>query len=82
MIYSLNYTIGLLLIPLLVSLIIFIISKINKTNPEKLRDLSLVVLCEYGFTAVMFILYHLCTSIGLYIAYSKTTSQLFPISLG
>lgn len=45
MIYSLNYTIIILVLPLLVALALFIASKINKTNPKKLVKLSLTVLC-------------------------------------
>lgn len=70
MIYSLNYTLILLILPFVVALCLFIASKIKKGNQaqqEKLVRWSMIALNEWGFTAVLFVLYHTTASLVLFV---------------
>lgn len=73
MIYSLNYSILLLLLPPIIALILFIASKICKTKEkkEKLAEYSWIALCDFGLSAVVFLIYHIVVSLLVWAIYSK-----------
>lgn len=80
--YNLNYSLVLLLLPLLVALFVFISSKIRRDIEDKLKRISMDILCEYGFTAVLFLFYQIATSLGLFIVYdTPATSTLYGASI-
>jgi hypothetical protein len=81
--YSFNYTLILLLLPPLVALSMFIASKIIKVQEkkDKLAAWSWLALCEFGITAVFFVMYHFVTSLAVFAGYCRTSSELFPISI-
>jgi hypothetical protein len=80
--YSFNYTFVLLVLPMIIGLVLFIVSKIWKSKQQLLQRLSLLAVCEYGMTAVMFLLNHIIVSIIIFAIYFKdTTAKLFPISV-
>jgi hypothetical protein len=66
----------LLLLPPLISLILFIASKAAKFDEKKKKLLrwSLLALCEFGLTAVFFVMYHFVVSLTVFIGYSKASS--------
>lgn len=43
----------------------------------------MLAVCEYGFTAVMFVLYHMIVSLMVYVSYATdgASSELFPYSV-
>lgn len=78
MAYSFNIDLALLLLPPFVSLIVFISSKIRKDVEDKLRTISMTVLCDYGLTVVVFLIYHLTASLSLFVVFdSPLTSTLY-----
>jgi uncharacterized membrane protein len=81
--YSFNYTLILLLLPPLVALSMFIASKIIKVQEkkDKLAAWSWLALCEFGITAVFFVMYHFVTSLAIFAGYCRTSSELFPVSI-
>jgi hypothetical protein len=82
MAYNMNYTTILLLLPPLVSLILFILSKIIKSKAGQLSRYSMLALCEYGLTAVMFVMYQMMVSLLVYALNAHGTSSLLPFSVG
>lgn len=83
MVYSLNYSILLLLLPPLTALILFIASKICKTKEkmERFERWSLIALCDFGLSAVVFLTYHILVSLLIWAIYSKSQGSLFPFSI-
>jgi len=81
---SMNYTTILLVLPLVVSLVLFIMSKAWKSRGAQLHRYSMLALCEYGLTAVLFALYHVVVSLLVYAFYAGPngiSSSLFPFSV-
>lgn len=77
---SLNYSMALLFLPLLVGGILFALSKCLKTQSEKLRNWALTSLCDYEFTATMFLAYHAAVGTLVMVMY-MAPSSLFAVSL-
>lgn len=86
MVYSLNYTVALLLLPLLVSLALYIAAKCTKNDESKQQKLmgwSQTSLCEWGLTSVMFVLYHSTVSLLIFAFHGgEVTSVLLYASIG
>lgn len=82
---NLNYTTFLLVLPLLVSLVLYLVSRFSK-KPKETRDqlyrYSQICLCEYGLTGCMFLLYQFVVSVFLFVIYNPgTSSSLFGVSI-
>lgn len=76
---SFNYSTVLLLLPLLISLVLFIVARFNRNDPVKKKNYgtwSKTILCDWGLTAVMFTLYHSIVSLVLFIVYGGSVSTI------
>jgi cysteine-rich repeat protein len=81
MAYTLNYTLILVLLPLVVALVLRLAAALVKSKSQKLKDYSMTALCEYGFTATMFVMYHMAIGLSLQLMYFKASGVLFPINI-
>lgn len=83
MAYSLNYSVALLLLPPLVALALLAGSRIAKDEERrgKLRRWAWTALCDFGLSAVVFLLYQVVTSLLVWAVYSKSQGALFPFSI-
>ncbi len=79
MIYSMNYMVAVMLLPLLVSLVAYIMSAATKSEQNKLKykGWCLTALCEFGLAVVAFVLYHQMMSVLFFAVYASSTAQLF-----
>jgi hypothetical protein len=81
MAYVLNYTVIILILPFVASLVFCVASYAIKAHKEKLRSWSLVALCEFGLASTMFILYHFTVGLFLSLLYFQSDTALFPVSV-
>jgi hypothetical protein len=78
---TLNYTLILVLLPLVVALVLRLAAALVKSKSQKLKDYSMTALCEYGFTATMFVMYHMAIGLSLQLMYFKTSEALFAVNI-
>lgn len=84
MAYSVNYSLALLMLPFVVSGCLFIASRFVKDKQQQLHSYSLQALCEFGFTTVLFLLYHEMISLLIFAttgASAGTNNPLFALSI-
>lgn len=67
--YDLNYSLAIILVPMLVGAILFIASKIIKARSEQLKQWALRAVCEYELTVVLFLLYHATAATAIFAMY-------------
>lgn len=80
--YSWNYMLGLLLLPFVVALVLFVASRIAKSRSEQLVRYAWITLCEHGFSTVLFLMYNTTAAIAILAVYSPgTNSPLFAMNL-
>ena len=71
MLYNFNYVLAFMILPLFVSLVLFIASKVTKiySRQEKLLRLSKIALCEYGLTAAICLEYQWVVALEVFAMY-------------
>ena len=76
--YNFNFSLILLYLPPIVSLAVFISSLIRKDIEDKLKKISMNILCDYGLTATVFLIYHVTASLCLFMVFdSPENSTLY-----
>lgn len=74
MAYSINYVVLLVILPYVMSLVLFLSSKITKNYREQLIRWAVISLYQFGLTTVLFIVDHFVVSLCIFVLYSTKFS--------